>query len=55
MNRLLKFVEGTGLSLLSLILMLVIAFAVLAWLANKNIPGVSTGAQWLEAKAQPQG
>ncbi len=55
MQRVLKFLEGLGLSLFSLILMLVIAFAVLAFLGNKNIPGVSTGAQWLESKAQPQG
>ncbi len=55
MNKLTKFLEGMGLSLLSLILMLVIAFAILAFLGNKNIPGVSAGAQWLESKAQPQG
>lgn len=55
MQRLLKFLEGMGLSLLSLILMLVIAFAILAYLANKQIPFVSTGAAWLESKAQPQG
>ena len=55
MNKLLKFLEGMGLSLLSLILMLVIAFAVLAYLENTNIPGISTGAAWLESKAQPQG
>jgi hypothetical protein len=55
MNKALKFAEGLGLSLLSLILMLVIAYAVLAFLANKGIPGISQGAQWLESKAQPQG
>lgn len=55
MNKMFRFLEGLGLSLLSLILMLVIAFAVLAYLGNKNIPFASPAAQWLESKAQPQG
>jgi hypothetical protein len=56
MNKLFKFAERLGMDVASLVLLLVISFAILGFLANKfsgNVIG--QGASWLESRATPQG
>ena len=56
MNTLLRFAEKLGMDLATLILLLIIAFAVLSFLANRfssNVVGKA--ASWAEQYAQPHG
>ena len=56
MNTLLRFAEKLGMDIASLILLLIISFAVLAFLANKfNGNVIGQVASWAESHAAPQG
>jgi hypothetical protein len=56
LNKLIRFAEKLGMDVASLILLLVISFAVLAFLANKfNGNVIGNTASWLESHAAPQG
>lgn len=55
MNALIRFAEKLGMDVASLILLLVISFAVLGFLASKfNGNVIGQGASWLEQHARPQ-
>ena len=56
MNKLVRFAEKLGMDLASLILLLILAFAALAFLASKfNGNIVGRAASWAEQYAQPHG
>ena len=56
MGKLFRFAERLGMDAASLVLLLIISFAVLGFLANKfNGNFIGQGASWLESHAQPQG
>lgn len=54
MKQLVRFAEKLGMDIASLVLLLVISFAVLGYLANKfSGNAIGQGASWLEQHAQP--
>jgi hypothetical protein len=54
MGKLVRFAERLGMDVASLVLLLVISFAILGFLATKfNGNIIGQGASWLESHAQP--